>query len=110
MVVSTKEEKPGAWRGGEEGFTERDICVKEQGRGICECLEECPGQKTQLVKMPGVPETLSSGVNERGVRGWVREETPGVPGAAPLPGEKPLGLVKLWRGVVVSPREGHSGC
>ena len=23
MVVSTEEEKPGAWRGGEEGFTER---------------------------------------------------------------------------------------
>lgn len=67
MVVSTKEEKPGAWRGGEEGFTDRDICVKEQGRGICECLEERPGQKMQLVKMPGVPEMLSSGVNERGV-------------------------------------------
>lgn len=27
MVVSTEEEKPGAWRGGEEGFTERVTSV-----------------------------------------------------------------------------------
>lgn len=71
--------------------------MKEQGRGICECLEERPGQKTQLVKMPGVAETLSTGVNERGDRGWAREETPGVLEAAPLPGEKPLGPHKPWR-------------
>lgn len=71
--------------------------MKEQGRGICACLEECPGQKTQLVKMPGVSEMLSSGVNERGDRGWAREETPGVPGAAPMPGEKPPGPHKPWQ-------------
>ena len=71
--------------------------MKEHGRGICACLEECPGQKTQLAKMPGVPETLSGGVNEKGDRGWAREETPGVLGAAPLPGEKPLGPHKPWQ-------------
>ncbi|XP_055416307.1 fibronectin type 3 and ankyrin repeat domains protein 1 [Bubalus kerabau] len=48
--------------------------------------------------MPGVPETLSGGVNEKGDRGWAREETPGVLGAAPLPGEKPLGPHKPWQG------------
>ena len=47
--------------------------------------------------MPGVPETLSGGVNEKGDRGWAREETPGVLGAAPLPGEKPLGPHKPWQ-------------
>ena len=94
--------------------------MKEQGRGICACLEECPGQKTQLVKMPGVPETLSGGVNEKGDRGWAREETPGVLGAAPCQGRSrwapinrgrcgglaPGGSVWLLRDELRRPQEG----
>ena len=59
--------------------------------------------------MPGVPETLSNGVNERGLGAGPGRRPPGSQGL-PLAGEKPPGPVKPWRGVVVSPREGHSGC
>lgn len=63
----------GAWSGGEEGFTEKVICVKKQVRGIwslMSLMEEHSRQKAQQAEtsggriVPGLPETLRSEVNE----------------------------------------------